>query len=390
MSQINTTAILELVRHNGPVSRADIARHLGLSGSTVTRITSDLIDAGLLTEQAEPGISRGGRPPILLSFNHRAATVIGVDIGGTTTTAALGDLNGHILYKQSIASRPVGRGPITPDDVIALIEEIKRHAASLDLPVRGVGVGAPGITHANRGTVVLAPALEWQDTPLGDLLSTGTGLDVFVENDVNLGALGEHRFGAGQGTRHFVALLVGTGVGAGVILNGQLFHGHRDAAGEIGYLMIGRESLGMTYPGFGHFESVAGGYGIAEQFRRVLVTEDGGREPLSITARDVFEMRASHPAAHEIIERAIDYMAIAVANIASILNPERIVAGGGVVHGQPWIVDALRERLEGRIPELPDIVPARLGSTAVLVGALSLAREKTSGYAFVERSGAAR
>lgn len=390
MSQINTTAILEFVRHEGPVSRADIARYLGLSGSTVTRITSDLIDAGLLTEQSEPGVSRGGRPPILLSFNHRAATVIGVDIGGTTTTAALGDLNGHILYKQSIRSRPADRGPITPDDVIALIEAVKSHASSLDLPVRGVGVGAPGITHANRGTVVLAPALEWQDMPLGELLSAGVGLDVFVENDVNLGALGEHRFGAGRGTRHFVALLVGTGVGAGVILNGQLFHGASDAAGEIGYLMIGRESLAKTYPGFGHFESVAGGHGLAEQFSQVLASEDGGRGRASITARDVFDMRDTHPSARDIVERAIDYLAIAVANVACILNPERVVIAGGVVNAQPWVVDAVRERLVGRIPERPDIVAAQLGNTAVLVGALSLAREKTSGYAFVEKSGAAR
>ena len=388
MSQINTTAILELIRNDGPLSRADITRRTGLSGSTVTRLTSELLESQVIVEQPEPAASSGGRRPILLRFNHRAATLIGVDIGGTTTTAALGDLNGHILCKQSIPSRAASGTPIVPDDVIALVLAVAERARALNLPLRGVGIGAPGITRARQGFVVLAPALGWQSTPLGELVRAGTGLPTFVENDVNLGALGEHRFGAGRGTNHFVALLVGTGVGAGIIINGQLFHGAHDAAGEVGYLTIGRESLACAYPGFGHFESVAGGHGIAEHARRALA--DAGLEELEhLTARDVFALRETQPAAAAIVEQALDYMAIAVANIACLFNPERIVVGGGVVNPNPWVVDAIRERLAGRIPDLPAIVPAELGGAAVLVGALSLARERTSGYAFVATHGPA-
>lgn len=390
MSRINSTAILELIRTGGPISRAEIARRLKLSASTVTRLTGEMIEAGLVIPQPEPGTSQGGRPPILLSFNHRAAAVIGVDIGGTTTTAALSDLDGHLLTRRSIPSRDEQDQPLTPGDVVTLIRDVRDHARALGIPVRGIGIGAPSITRHREGVIVLAPALGWENVPLADLVQSALDLPTFVENDVNLAALGEHTYGAGRGTGTLVALLVGTGIGAGIIIDGQLYRGVSDAAGEIGYLLVGRESLEHTYPGFGHFESVAGGYGIAERARAALAErgtspgEGWPRDLSRLTARDVFDQAGRDPIADEVIAQAIDYLAIAVANIACLLNPQRIVVGGGVANGNPALVDAIRDRLRGRIPDLPDIVPAELADDAVLVGAIVLARERTSGYAFVE------
>lgn len=390
MSRINTTAILELVRASGPLSRAEIARRLKLSGSTVTRLTAELIEAGLIVPEPEPGASRGGRRPILLRFNRRAATVVGVDVGGTTTTAALADLDGHILERRSIPSLSDDGRPLAPEDVVALIAEVANHAELLGLPLRGVGIGAPSITLHEEGVVVLAPALDWANVPLATMVQSALGVPAFVENDVNLAGVGEHAYGAGQGTRNFVALLVGTGIGAGIIIDRQLYRGARDAAGEIGYLLIGRESLRQTYPGFGHLESVAGGSSIAAVTRRML--EEAGIQPgdawprdlARLTSRDVFAMAGRDPIASAVVDRVIDYLAIAVANIACLLNPERIVVGGGVPNGNPQVIDAIRERVTGRIPDLPEIVPAALGDDAVLIGAIALARQQTSGYAFVE------
>ena len=225
---------------------------------------------------------------------------------------------------------------------------------------------------------------------MAQMIEAELGLPAFVENDVNLAALGEHRYGAGKGTRHFVALLVGTGIGAGIIIDGELFRGARDAAGEIGYLIVERANLSGTYPGLRHFEQIAGGHGIATEMRKHLAANESAaadRWPADrsrITAREVFAFANDDPFAAELVNRAIDYLAIAVANIACLFNPERIVIGGGVATGNPRMIPDISERLAGRIPDLPEIVPAELGDSAVLVGAVALARERTSGYAFVE------
>ncbi|MDI3341491.1 MAG: ROK family transcriptional regulator [Sphaerobacter sp.] len=390
MSRVNTTAILELIRRRGPISRAEIARQLRLSGSTVTRLTAELIEAGLVVQEATPGVSSGGRPPILLSFNQRAAALIAVDVGGSSTTVVLADLDGHTLTRRTLPSCQPGGHAITPQEVVALVQEAASHASALGLPVRGVAIGVPSITRHQEGVVVLAPALGWKEVPLGALVREATQLPTFVENDVNLAALGEYTAGAGRGVAALVAVLVGTGIGAGIVIDGRLYRGVHDAAGEIGYLLVGRESLHHTYPGFGHLERLAGGHGIAEEARAALAARHGPLPPgwprdlRQLTARDVFRLADRDPVAAAIVERATDYLAIAVANIAALLNPQRIVLGGGVILGNPHLIGAIRDRLAGRIPDLPEIVRAELGDEAVLVGAVALARERTSGYAFVQ------
>jgi len=391
MGRLNATSILELVRDQGPISRAEIARRLRLSAATVTRLTAELIERGQIVAGSEPGASSGGRRPILLSFNHQATAVAGVDVGGTSTTAALSDLDGHILARRTISSRDRNGRPLDPAAIVELIRSVVGADRSLTPRLRGIGVGVPSIARHRDGVVVLAPALGWDNVPLAQLVRDAFQVPAFVENDVNLAALGEYSFGAGRGTKNLVVILVGTGIGAGIIINGRLHRGARETAGEIGYLMVDRSSLDRTYPGFGHLESVAGGRGIAERARQRLGTaspppEGWPRDPAAITARDVFALYRRDPIATEVVDEVIDYLTIAIANVACVLNPERIVLGGGVIERNPHLVSTIGERLRGRIPDVPEIVGAELGGDAVLTGAIALARERTSGYAFVERA----
>jgi DNA-binding transcriptional ArsR family regulator len=244
MKQLNRSAILSLVRERGPLSRSDIARLLNISPSTVTRIVSQLIEEELLCEegdvdersqpqsQSQPHSHSHvlGRRPTLLRFNFLAHLVIGIDVGGTKTTGSVADLRGTILYRETVPSKPDGDKSGSLPAMLDFVERLIDAAPAPRDRVRGIGVGVPSIVLDREGVVVWAPALGWRNTPLRDLIEDRFGISTFVENDVNLATLGESQFGVGRGVRNLACIFVGTGIGGGLILNGELYRGHQAGA----------------------------------------------------------------------------------------------------------------------------------------------------------------
>lgn len=211
------------------------------------------------------------------------------------------------------------------------------------------------------------------------------GVPTYLENDVNLAVLGEHWRGAGREVPHVVGVFIGTGIGAGIIIDGQIVRGANDAAGEVGYLLLARDDLRRTYPGFGAFEGKNAGPGIARRAAAALAAGPTGRSSLSVpapSARDVVAAAAAGDViAGRVIAETVDSLALALGNISCVLNPQRIIIGGAVGLGlAPWHA-ALQERLVGRVPHVPEIVPAALGVDAGLYGALALALERTGARA---------
>lgn len=390
LRRVNRSAILELIRDQGPVSRSDLARLLQLSPPTITRIVNPLIEAGLVIE-GEPGSSRGGRRPILLELNHRASLIIGVYVH-QNMVGALVDLNGQILERAAVPSVP---GEAGVQQLIELIERLRQASDRFGAPVRGVGIGAPAVTLFKQGVITWAPVLGWRDFPLKQRLEEALDLPVFVENEVNLIALGESWRGAGRGVKNLVCLSLGAGIGAGIILNGRLYRGSHDAAGEVGYIIPSVRCLGQEYDNYGCLESLAGSNGIVSRAEQRLaagepsaLSELWTNKPGLLTIEAVLaSARNGDLLAKTVLQEAITYLSIAVANLVCILDPERIIISGDLAEFGDLFIEPIRLHLEGVVPVVPEIVLSDLGLDAPVLGAVATAMRQTSDWLFVHRPG---
>ncbi|MGL4650172.1 MAG: ROK family protein, partial [Caldilineaceae bacterium] len=276
LRRINQSAVIDLLRDEGPMPRAEIARRLQLSAPTITRIVAALIESGHVLERSHAHDQIGslatsgeqaGRRALFVEYNARSSLIIGIYIGGETFGGALSDLNGNILRRVSLPSLVGSQGVA---QVVKLIRQLQQDARRLGLTVRGVGVGAPSVVSHPDGVVVLSPMHEWRRLPLKALLEAEVGLPVFVENKVNLMTLGEAWRGAGQGIDTLVCLTLGAGIGAGMLINGRLHRGAHQAAGEVGYLLPNEGYVGRVYNHYGALEGLAGHAGIVERARARL------------------------------------------------------------------------------------------------------------------------
>lgn len=367
MRTINRSLILDLIRREGPISRAELARRTEVSLSTVMRVTDELCDERLVID-AGNAQSTGGRPGSLVDFNRSGFGVVSIDLGGTKIYGAVTDLGGVIQFERSLPSH----GMDSIEALSLLIEDLLKAPRPDGQEIMGIGVGAPGVT-LPEGIVTLAPGLGWKDMPLKDILSERFNVPVFVENDVNLAALGESGYGVGQGVMNFISIFVGTGIGAGIIIDGALYRGHNFSAGEIGYLVPSTDSLGEAYAGFGALEDVASGTGIAHQAIRYL-KEKGMEVPKDgLTSKDVFEAcRAGESWACNIVDETVDYLTVAIANANALLDPELIVLSGGVMESADLVFEPVIKRLQGLMPNSPNLVMSSLGPKATVLGATML------------------
>jgi predicted NBD/HSP70 family sugar kinase len=383
LRKLNESAMLELIRRDGPITRSDVSQRLHLSLPTITRIVTNLIEENLVRELSAAD-SRGGRRPALLEFNYRANLVIGVYVG-QRMIGALADLNGQIIERRSAPSLP---GEAGIEALVGLIKELHEHAASLGLAVRGAGVGVPSIVTYPRGVVALAPGLGWRDLPLKERLQRVLDFPVLVENEVNLIALGESWRGAGRGIRNLICVSLGTGIGAGLVLGGQLYRGSHSAAGEVGYLVPHTQYLGQRANGFGSLESLADRNALVARAMAHLAT--GAPSSLAadsdeeVTAERVLEAaRAGDSLARSALSETLDYLCIAIANLACIIDPERIVLSGDLAEYAGLLVEPIRSRIEGLVPAMPEIVVSELRMDAAVLGAVAVVMRETSDALFV-------
>jgi len=247
-------------------------------------------------------------------------------------------------------------------------------------------VGAPGITHHKEGIVKWAYSLNWRDFPLKARLTKHYGLPITVDNDVNLAAMGELWFGAGQNIQNMILIVSGAGIGAGIILDGALYRGGTESSGEIGNFIPGREFLGKNYQDFGALEGMASGTGIVQRARAGLKSARDAIELESLTADDVFvAARQGQQWATSIIDETADYFAIAVANLAVSFDPQLIVLGGSVSPFGDLLIEPILRRIDGAIPTLPRLVVSKLGLRAGVMGAITNVLHNTSNFYVVHK-----
>ncbi len=384
MRGINRSAILEIIRRESPISRTLIAEKLNVSLPTVMRIVDELIGEELVRPKGSKEWS-GGRRRSLLEFNAEGHVVIGIDLGGTKIFGAVADLGGNILHEVEFDRHGIA-GEESYHLLVELIEVLLASPKLQGRNIRGIGVGVPGITLHQQGIVAWAPSLNWRDYPLRAKLTKRFSPPIIVDNDVNLAALGELWFGAGQNTQNMVLIAVGAGIGAGIIIDGALYRGSHEAAGEIGYLMPGREFLGKRYEEFGALEGLASGTGIAERARQVL---SGQRDPAALanlTAEDVFDA-ARHSAtwACAVIDETVDYLAIMISSISAYFDPELIVLGGSMARSADLLIEPIARRIEGTMPVPLPVVASELGHRATVLGAITNVLHNTADFFVVHK-----
>lgn len=305
--------------------------------------------------------------------------VVAVDLGGTSIRAAFYPQGAPPATRLAYRRTPAASG-ITP-----VLEAIHRAIADLDLPTdlqpsMAIGIGAPGPLDAMRGIVLHAPNLTgWDDVPLVDRLVERWGCPVFLQNDANLAALGEWRFGAGRGAHNLVMLTLGTGIGGGVIVHDRLLAGDRGLAGELGHIPILKDGPVCSCGRPGHLEAVASGPAIARAYRsrRELPGEHFPAVPEEPTAEWVAHAAAAGDAhAAAVFHDAAAALGTALAGLVHIFNPERIVLGGGVSQAGATFLAEIERSLRGSLmhPAFGDglsVVVSELGDEAALLGAVA-------------------
>lgn len=318
------------------------------------------------------------------------SNVIAVDMGGTKILAAVVNAEGDILGTAKIPTKADKGAAVVIDRIASCIQKAVDKSRVAQASIQAVGIGAPGPLDPGTGIVLFAPNLGWTDVPLKTELENRVGLPTFVDNDVNVGTLGEHAFGAGKGMSTLVGIFVGTGIGGGIIMDGELFHGASQTAGEIGHIIVKAGGPRCGCGTRGCLEALASRTAITRQLQKAIVKKGkksilpeltGGDLKLIRSGALAKALRSNDKLTMKVFKKATKYLGVGIASIVNFLNPEMIVLGGGVVEA---LDDSFLDDIAAVVADysLPNtlsgvrIVKAQLGDDAGILGAAALARQR--------------
>jgi glucokinase len=315
--------------------------------------------------------------------------LVGVDIGGTTVKLAFIDSQGEIIHSWEIDTDKRENGQHIPVDIARSIEQKLNEINQPKSQLVGIGVGAPGPVNAEDGSVEVAVNLSWKKYPLKDILVRETSLPVVVDNDANIAALGEMWKGAGNGARNVICVTLGTGVGGGIIANGEIVNGVNGSGGEIGHITsVPKGGAPCNCGKTGCLETVASATGIVRLAIEALGAEheisslkDLYKVQESLTAKQVFDAaKDGDNTAQRVINKVAFHLGLALGNLANGLNPEKIVIGGGVSRAGDILLTPVKEQFAQfafpRVAEGAELVIATLGNNAGVIGGAWLVKEK--------------
>ncbi len=311
----------------------------------------------------------------------KAPYIVGVDIGGTKVACVLADTQGNILARQWQPTRAGEGWQAVVQQLFEMTERVLEGVSHRQ--VRGIGISCGGPLDSQRGIVYSPPNLPgWDAVPVKQLFEERFGLPTRLENDANATALAEHLFGAGRGTRNMVFMTWGTGIGGGLVLDGRLYRGTNDLAGEIGHTTVLLDGPLCGCGKRGCLEALASGPSIARRARELADESPESliwqrTSPNEVTAQHVVEAATEGDTfARFVLAEAATYMGIGIANLAQILNPERVVLGTIAVKAGDLVLEPLRRALQvhawNRVREVLQVVPAELGDRAQDLAAVCL------------------
>ena len=355
----NKKKILSLIFNERVLSRTEIANKSQMSKTTVSNLTEEMIIEKIIIEVGE-GISteKGGRKPINLSVNPDAFYIVGVDIGAYKTLFAIVDASGNIVLEDKIITETLEKSY----DLMIIINKVKDMIERSGVKDRiiGMGVGVPGITDIEKGIAVSVPRFNWRDFKIKDIFKKEFGLEVYIDNDVNMGVLGEKWLGKGKNCKNFVYLSIGYGIGSGIMIDNKIYRGTNNNAGEIGYMALSRNAFKKnkyTFDAHGYFESVASGNAI--------------KNAIGLNCEEVFEKSDNNLQFEEAIDEMTDYLSMGISNIIDVLNPEAVIIGGGVSNAKEKILVPIKEKVERLTPVPCNIEISELDGKSGVMGCVA-------------------
>jgi len=387
--KINISIIFNYIRENEPISRIKIANDLKISPSAVSRVIGKLIEDGYVVE-ADKLKTKSGKRPTLIKIKQDKSFVIGMDLGKEKFKLALTNFKDEIIEKYSGFK-------ISNDKNIAekIINEIKKILSKYHQDkklkqdkLKAICVGIPAVIDIDNGKIISAPLYgDWKDLNLKEILGSEFNIPIYVENDVNLSALGEKHYGKGKNFKDFIFVEISNGIGAGIVIDNQLFRGSLGSAGEVGFTIINADNLGFKVKNKGFLEKFASVESIKKKVikeikngRKTIITEMVKNDIEKIEPYMVCEAATrGDELANDIITEMIDFLSIGIINLILIQNPQIIVLGGDICNlpeVNRLFLEPIIEKIRSSIPfEIPWIELSLLGEDASIVGASYMAIE---------------
>ena len=311
---------------------------------------------------------------------------IGIDVGGTNVKIALVDDNGKIIYSNSVPTYAKMGYEYTVNNIKQAIKDLMKETNTTPSDIEGIGFDFPGQVDCKTGVVKLAPNIPgWVNVPIAQMIEDEFHIPTRIDNDVRCAALGELKFGAGRGCEHFICITVGTGIGSGIVINGKVVRGATNAAGELGHIKLQMNGGPICGCGdTGCLEAFASGPAIvamaqeyikggkSTKFREMAAVEGGEITPYMVAKA----AEEGDPVAKRIFEIVGEYIGIGLTSVINLLNPERVIIGGGVAESGELLLGPIRKTIKERAMVVAgnavEIVPAQLGNSAGVIGASML------------------
>ncbi len=380
VKSLNKHIVLDMIRFTpGGISRIELARKLGLTRAAVTAIINDLNEIGIVRESRTN--HNGGRRPVTLELVPSQGYVVGVDMGATHVMVVVADYSSNVIKEKEI-SIDISRGPnVCLNQVDRLVRQVLLEAELQLSDIGSVGLGVPGPLVTEQGVVCASPIMPgWDDFPIRTTLENAWGCYVHMNNDAELGALGEWAYGVGRGQQNLAYVKVGTGIGAGLMFKSNIYQGTTGSAGEIGHITINEKGPLCTCGNHGCLEAFAGGQAVIKRAYEEL--SKGRRSQLigfgdiyQITVADIISAaRKGDVLSQQIIAEAGSYLGIAIASLVNLINPSMVIIGGSLSQSGDLLLNPIRSTVTNRsLPvaaRLVKISASLLGKRASAMGAV--------------------
>ncbi|MEA4813097.1 MAG: ROK family transcriptional regulator [Anaerolineaceae bacterium] len=373
LKALNRSLVLNAIKRFNPISRADVARMLGLSPATITSLTAEMIGEGLIFEKAA-GNSSGGRPPVLLAINPHGGFAVGLKLTESEVIAALTDLEATLIAK---ARLPWGGQSVRQASEVInnAIEQLIEQAKINRKQILGVGIGLAGVVNVEAGKLLNSPYLPWKNLDLTAELQKRLRIPVYIDNDVNTLTLAEKWFGAGQGYKDFIVVTLGRGVGMGIVVNNQLQHGKHGGAGELGHIVVQENGALCSCGKRGCLEAYIGDSGLVKMAQSKYAEAGKPKPDLSIDALTQLAFEGDSIAL-EVMKTEASYLGQTLANLLNILDPALIVLGGEGLRAGELLLREVKKMIAAHVinavGEDFNIISENWGDDAWARGAASL------------------
>lgn len=383
LAQYNRMNVLQVIRKQGPINKAAIAKEIQISIPTVMKITDDLIKKGVICVVGK-GASNGGKRPELLAIADGAYYTIGIDIGRSRTTVVIMDLKGTVVTQKIMRTDQTN----PPTELLRRVVELACQVISESgIPLSeflGMGIVTPGLIEQETGKVLYSPDFGWENVDILNEIQKFFDIPVLLDNSNKAVAMGEKWFGVAKDSDYFVCVNLGHGIGSAIVENGELYRGNSGSSGEIGHITLEPDGPFCECGNRGCLEAIASGKAIAKAGKQAVLNGESqimlkmaGYDPAGIDAKVVFDAAyAGDEAAKQIVCRAEKYIGISLAGYINLLDPDLLVLAGGLTNAGNVFIERIKRIAKDRQMKFAGrkvkICVAELGESAASIGAASM------------------